>query len=343
LTGNASLETEIGRRRAVASLYLEKLDVLLPESTGRTLQSLDPHPDIEIVGAKKEQAVARSPYLIQIDVDGSNGFQVRRADFEARVEAGLDVIYLDPELRVGGYVDFQHGTFEVFGKSFQVNRGSLNFDGSTELNPAVSLSATYRPEAAGSSPVLVTVAGTMNEPVISFVSDECEGEEGALSLLVTGRCAPSESEAAAQDTDAQRDAFLAGMMGGVLTLGTSGVRGEFSDLIPKPIVERTGTEQYRTYRIGAGINADSLIPGFLRPVIRGVYLESAFARQEDLARDTGSAGAQTTGESAEGQTTENSAFNTMDFLLELRFPYNLVWSGKIRPPQNWGTDLVWEP
>jgi translocation and assembly module TamB len=268
---------------------------------------------------------------------------VHRSDFSATVESELDVIYMEPELRVGGYVDFQQGVFETMGKSFEINSGSLNFDGSAELNPEVTVTATYTPEVSGSSPVVVTVTGTMDDPRISFVTEQCEGEQGALTMLLTGSCALSESEERLTDPNAQRENLWTGMVGGILTLGTSGVRSDLGGLIPKPILERR-TEQgigRKTYRIGAGVDADPLIPKFMRGVIRGAYIESAYAQVTEVGTDAEgeqSAGADTT----DVEMRESSAI-PLDFLLELRFPYDLIWTGTVSPPQNWSTDVIWEP
>jgi hypothetical protein len=342
LSGGAQLETEIGPRRAASSLYLQKLEVRLPEESGRSLRALDPHPDIEIVGLEEEAVRAGSPYIIQINVDGSEGFWVRRTDFAARVEAALDVIYVEPELRVGGYVDFQRGNFEVVGKSFDINQGSLTFDGSAELNPEVALTATWSPDSAGSSPVVVTVRGTMQQPEISFISEECEGDQGGLAMLVSGRCAIGESDVMA-DAEAQQEAMQAAMWGGVLTLGTSGVRNKLGGLIPKPILQsrQRAYSSDRFTRIGAGVNADSLIPPFLRGIVKGAYLESAYASPSSQGSTTGDQGEGT--DAVDATTNEEPGTGDFDFLLELRFPYDLVWSGKIAPPQTWGTDILWEP
>jgi autotransporter translocation and assembly factor TamB len=52
---------------------------------------------------------------------------------------------------VGGYVNFDRGVFDVFGKSFNLERGSVRFDGSTDLNPELNLIATHDPQTAAYS------------------------------------------------------------------------------------------------------------------------------------------------------------------------------------------------
>jgi hypothetical protein len=336
LSGSAKIETEITPRRAATSLLIESLDIRLPETSTRSLQSLDPHPDIKIVGVDDSVVQSHSPYTFQINVDGSDTLiNVRRSDFSAAVEAQLDVIYLEPELRVAGEVNFERGLFEVLGKKFDLNTGRLSFNGSPQLNPKVSLKATHSPYGDDSKSVVATVTGTMRHPEVSFYSDECQGEEGALTLLLTGSCSLGENEMADQSSGADpRNAFLAGAAGGILSLGTSGIRREMNDLFPTFSVDTVGdSDSERRYRVQAGINADSLIPKFIRPVVRHAYVQGGVG-------------------SSNGQSQQTDTVDNVDFQLELHFPFDLKWTGEVsqsnrsesdRDSLQWGSDVLWEP
>jgi len=342
LSGNASIETEIMQHRAATSLLIESLDIRLPETSTRSLQSLDPHPDIKILGLDDSVVQARSPYTFQINVDGSDTLiSVQRSDFTAAVEAQLDVIYLEPELRVAGEVDFKRGVFEVLGKKFDLNTGRLSFKGSPQLNPEVSLRATHSPYGEDSGSVVATVSGTMRRPKVAFYSDECQGEEGALTLLLTGSCALNENEMATdpQQYDQQKNMFLAGAAGGILSLGTSGIRREMNDLFPTFSVDTVGeSEGERGYRLQAGINADSLIPKFIRSIVRHAYIQGG------LGSSTGE------GQNSASASSQSDTVDNVDFLLELRFPFDLVWTGEVSRSNRLGSetlqlgsDILWEP
>ncbi|MBN1652787.1 MAG: translocation/assembly module TamB domain-containing protein [Deltaproteobacteria bacterium] len=337
LSGTASIESEIMQHRAVTSLFIESLDVLLPETSTRSLQSLDAHPDIQVIGVEKPVAQTSSAYAVQFNVDGSHRLiTVRRSDFSAAVEAELDVIYLDPELRVAGDIEFKRGVFEAFGKKFDLNEGSLFFDGSPQLNPKVSLKATHKPYGEDSGSVVVTVFGTMRRPEVTFYSDECQGEEGALTMLVTGSCSLSESEMANQDASAQREAFIAGAAGGILTLGTTGIRREMNDLLPTfSVGTYGGAQDEKRYRVQAGVNADSLIPQFIRPIVRHAYLQGGLTASSDSSQQDDTA--------TDIDPEKSTPAESVDFLLELRFPFDFVWTGQVSPPQKGGFDITWEP
>lgn len=319
LTGSAAVITELAPGRARTAVKLHQLAVRLPNAETRSPQSLEPHGDITLTTDPPKHGTDK-PYEFEFAIDGRNQLTARRNDFEAALGAELAVSYRDPELHVGGYMEFQRGSFELFGKQFQLNRGSMHFDGGTELNPEVSMVATHEPDVVGGSPVVVNVGGTLAKPNVEFYSDACPGE-GAVVLLVSGRC-PTETANDSTNPTATRDAFAAGLIGGILTLGA---QRQLSGLIPRLAVE-SSARGTRT-RLRAGFEA---VPPFMRSLVQRVYLQGAIS-----TADSGSASSTSSG---------NGGSATPDFLLELYFPNNIVGAGRVAPTtRSWGLDITWEP
>jgi autotransporter translocation and assembly factor TamB len=208
----------------------------------------------------------------------------------------------------------------VFGKRFQINSGALRFDGSTDFDPDVYLSATEKPQAAGLSPVSVSVTGTISAPVVAFSSDVCPGETGAITYLVSGRCAADDPDLAQESADAQGQ-FASGIVGGVLTLGA---QSQLKGIAPRIAV---GRSEQGGQRVAAGFSSESLIPKFMRKLVTRVYVEG------------GVSGPPSSQATAGENTTQSTA---LEFLIELYFPHNIVGSGRFGP-QTWGTDVIWEP
>jgi len=321
VTSEALLQATLDDDKMGFDLAFASLAIRLPDDTGRTLQDLEEHPDVEVIGRSRPRGlVTKRP--IGIHVHSARPFWVRRSDFSALVDSDLNILYDDPEIAVGGYVEFNRGVFDVFGKSFNLERGSIRFDGGTNLNPELNLIAEHDPQTAGSAPVRVTVTGRLNAPDVHFTAEGCEDESGALSLLLTGRCNLSDSSGPDNNPEAQRTAFVGGLLAGVLTLGA---KRELGGLIPVIGIESTGSGFNQ--RIRAGIDADTLVPQFLRPIVRRAYVE----------------GAVTTGSETQDGTTGPAS---VDFLLELYFPHNIVGAGRMTPGSNqvqWGLDVTWEP
>jgi hypothetical protein len=319
LTGSAALDADIAPDITRAVIELHQLEVRLPETTNRQLQPLDPNPDVNVV-TRVEKPQEKS-YPIELAIHGGKGVSVARNDFSATVTTDLAVRWAAPEFNVGGYIAFTGGEFEVFGKRFQINSGALRFNGEGgELDPDVYLSATEKPQAAGLSPVSVSVTGTMSNPVVTFSSDVCPGEQGAITYLVSGRCAADDPDIAQESQDAQ-GAFTSGIVGGVLTLGA---QRQLKGLAPRIAV---GRSEQGGQRVAAGFATESLIPKFMRKLVHRVYVEGGVS---------GPPNALTPG--AEN-TTQSTA---LEFLIELYFPHNIVGSGRFGPV-SWGADVIWEP
>jgi hypothetical protein len=321
LNGSAALTTDIGPESAKTAVKIHSMGIKLPNTSSRSLQSLEPHPDVYVTTEKPKEAPVK-PYTFDFYIDGQRGLSASRNDFDVTLAAELALHYADPQLYVGGYIEFRRGTFEVFGKQFEVTRGSLQFDGGAELNPEVNLIAVQRPEGgeggAASNRVTARVSGTLADPVVEFYSETCPGQ-GAVVMLVSGRC-PSEANSTLQDTSSTQNAFAAGIVGGILTLGA---RSQLGGLIPRISVESTG--QGAQTRLKAGFET---VPKFMRPLVQRVYLQGALSTGDNTG--------------AEGAGTDNAA--TPDFLIELYFPHNIVGTGRVAPTtRSWGLDVTWEP
>jgi hypothetical protein len=316
LTGSAAVIGDVTADRLQTAVKLHSLAVRLPNASSRSPQSLEPHPDV-VVTTEPPKRPPEKPYSFEFAIDGRDHLTARRNDFEAALSAELALQYRDPDLHVGGYIEFRRATFDLFGKHFEVNRGSMHFDGGTELNPEVSMVATHEPDVVGGSPVIVNVSGTLAKPEVAFYSDRCPGE-GAVVLLVSGRC-PSDDDSGLGPTNATQDAVAAGIIGGILTLGA---QRQLSGLIPRLAVE-SSARGTRT-RVKAGFET---VPPFMRNLVQRVYVQGAISSPDQSA----------------GNSTTSSG-TTPDFLLELYFPNNIVGAGRVAPTtRSWGLDVTWEP
>ncbi len=322
LDGHAAVDAEITPDRTRAAIKLHAMEVQLPDSSDRTLQPLEPHPDVIVV--TRQEPERPEPYPIELVIDGRRPFRVRRNDFDMTITAELALAYLDPDLNIGGQIGFEKGEFEILGKRFDIESGSLRFDGTSDINPEVLLVARHQPLTVGAAPIGVSVIGTLRDPEVTFSSEECPGDESAATYLISGRCDVDDPLAAAEAEDAE-NAFAAGLAGSVGGALTPFIRGQMGGLGPRLAIESTGEDA----RLKAGIVTERLVPKFMRPLVQRVYVQGAVST--DLRDD--SLG---TADSA----SENDF--TTDLLIELYFPHNLVGSGKVAPG-NWGLDIIWEP
>jgi translocation and assembly module TamB len=323
LTGRASIAGRIAEDSTTSEITTRDFVVRLPEQTAATLQPLGPHPEIVVIGGQRptEAGRAESTYSVIVDVDASDPFWVRRSDFAALVTAQLDATYRDPNLYVGGRADIRRGTFEIFGKRFKLQAGSsLVFDEtSAELDPQVNITALYEVPGRRGATVTVTVTGTLTSPELDFTSTETNDRAEIIALLVAG--GRRETGTAEREASEQAASFLAGLTAGILTLG---LRQEFGDVIPVLAIESEGLGGTR---VRVGINADDLIPDFLRDVVTGAYIEGFVTATADTATGT------TAGPGGIGGGV------TLEFTL----PRGFLLRGTYVPVDNGSLDLLYEP
>ncbi|MDB4985941.1 MAG: hypothetical protein JWN04_1119 [Myxococcaceae bacterium] len=323
LTGRMTLHATTTAERTRAELKVGDLRVNLPNDLGQGLQALDEHPDIAVRG-KEVREPELHPHEVELRLLAQNPpFRVLRSDLTALVTTDLTVRYRAPELTLQGNAAIKRGTFELYGKRFELRESRVAFDGSDQLDPLVSIEAVHQ---SGSDEIGVHVEGRASAPKISFTStNPALTEPGAIIAQLLGA---RTTDASSQNLDASGAAagILAGATAGLLT---QEVRNEFGGAIPVLSLE-SNSQTLSTARIRAGVQLDELINrrlGKLSKVVRGAYVEGFVAPGATTVEDNPAIAPQ----------------SRSGGLLELTFPKDLVGTIEYRPPQNWRLDLAWEP
>ncbi|MEE8146242.1 MAG: translocation/assembly module TamB domain-containing protein, partial [Longimicrobiales bacterium] len=140
------------------------------------------------------------------------------------VELGgeLQVLYdrQAQDLAMVGNLEAVRGTYQVLGRQFQVTDGSIQFVGTSGINPNLDIQADNRIRTADGRRFTITanLTGTLLTPHVSFTSDQAELDDAdLLSYLVFGR--PSYAIASGQS--AQVRGAASALLGSGLTLGLS--------------------------------------------------------------------------------------------------------------------------
>jgi translocation and assembly module TamB len=268
-------------------------------------------------------------------VDAAERFWVRRNDFATFVSVDLSVFYREPEMRIEGNVELSRGYFEVFGKRFEIDDGSIHFDGHQEIDPTIDIVATHQLQSQPGNTVTVKVSGRLSRLQVDFSSTVPVSSQGEIvALLLTGSSQASQGlgldgSGSTQAAGEQAGDFVKGLALGILTLS---LREEFGEFIPVLAVETASGSQGT--RVRAGFNADQAIPDWLRPIVRGIYVEGFFTAQNN-DRNAPNTTTTTYSNATQGQQ--------VGFLMELQFPRNIVGAGTYAPQNNWGLDVTWQP
>ena len=135
---------------------------------------------------------------IHLQVSADRQVWLRDPTFEVEIGGDLDVIKNREDSRIYGTMSSRRGNYIWQNQRLRITRGEILFRGRPDWNPDLDIRAETRVRAVtavGEKPgpvdIIVTVAGTLTYPQISFDidSDQPLGEDvgNIASLLLTGR------------------------------------------------------------------------------------------------------------------------------------------------------------
>ncbi len=158
-------------------------------------------------------AIADSATIRELGLSGTSplaqslrldvGVDVRRGTFGRSPEANVEVygnlrVRTEPPREaflVTGSLYSDRGQYTLYGKRFDVTRGSVRFIGGEEINPSLQLLATYQVQQAGRAPldIHVVIGGTVEQPTVSLESDAQPtlSQSDIISFLAFGRSSSS--------------------------------------------------------------------------------------------------------------------------------------------------------
>jgi translocation and assembly module TamB len=115
---------------------------------------------------------------------------LRSDQMRIEISGELEVIKQGPNFELFGSIDVVRGYYELYGKRFEIDEGSLNFQGGDSINPRLSITAIYvfRTPAREKKQLELQIGGRATSPQLSFRLDGVGIDEGdAVSYLLFGR------------------------------------------------------------------------------------------------------------------------------------------------------------
>jgi autotransporter translocation and assembly factor TamB len=337
-TATAKVEVAGRPERNRLRVELEHFDTWLERREPSSGMSLAPHPDLRVTPAPastaKDNTGAPSAFFarakpaepaatvpVSVEIDATRQFWVKRADFALELSADLDIGIQpaapgaeQPSVSVKGQLRFDRGYMEMMGKTFEVKPGGLlRFTGGTSA--VLDLTVHYD-DRRSSQRVVVHLQGSVAAPKLDFSVDGERVSAGEAFQAIYGSSKTSEDDV---DPEAQASQIIGALMAGVLT---TSVRRKLGSMAP--ILSVDPADEDRGDQVRAGFELDALIPGFLRNIVTGVYVEGSVS-SEKQSEQSGEKDVQT------------------GVLIELYFPHDLVSSGRYGPDATWSFDVGWQP
>jgi translocation and assembly module TamB len=223
------------------SVRVPRLRVILPESSDFELQSLEP-PEHIVVGTfvpgsgfvrldppEDSSDKPSSPAKIKVKL-GNDVRILRGRQAEIQLTGEVTAILAD-ELRLLGTIRVDDGYIDVFGKSFEVERGVVDFTGREPENPLITASA--RLESPSGYVIHATYRGPAKSGKLSLSAEPALSQDQIFNVLLFNE--PESSLGG----DSEGGGGVAG--GVATTLAARGVSEALSDLTNLDLSARVDT------------------------------------------------------------------------------------------------------
>jgi translocation and assembly module TamB len=333
---DAHVQTSVAKDRTEAVVRLSAVDPWIENASVQRGLALEAHPDFVIDGHEPaprkavadggqapadapqtlaKQAPERDAHVTELTLDASDRFWVKRDDFAVKLSTKLAVRIEGQAVRISGKVDIDRGYLQLLGKIFTLERGgNLEFTGSGVPDPMVSISAVHENRRSGEQ-IKVQIGGRGSKPELTFFVNDKEATAGNAFLAIYGSQQSNEKPREAGDQARQ---FVGGLAAGLLATSARRELGAAAPIIMVEPGAQTGQG-----RVRAGLELDSLVPGFLQDLITGVYFEGIVARESEDPEQRNA-------------TVQGGA------LLELYFPRGFFSTGQYGPGSTWSLDWGWQ-
>ncbi|WP_297097461.1 translocation/assembly module TamB domain-containing protein [uncultured Draconibacterium sp.] len=211
LSGDASLKSEGGKMVFDGDLEIPEANIYLPaimNLTGQFTEPELPQPvlmrEIEKLKDTTASSVAINDTIStndtldlsslanltgRLSVSIPQNTWIKNKDMFVEISGKLEVIKNPEFFELFGNIDVVRGQYQVLGKTFKIDEGSITFQGGEEMMPRLNIQAVYafrNPEKVEQE-LTVRVSGTASQPEINFALDGNQVSEGdALSYILFG-------------------------------------------------------------------------------------------------------------------------------------------------------------
>ncbi|NNL85525.1 MAG: translocation/assembly module TamB [Myxococcales bacterium] len=215
LEGALGLSGSFRAPSVAGNLVLSEVSIQLPESGAAELKEIRVRTgggDDEALSLREEESASPlDPVALDLNVELKSNSWVRGRGVEAEIKGVVDVAKRPGgALTYSGLLQTVRGTYEIYGRRFQIQKARARLDGGSELDPILDVSALHRVRAVR---ITALLQGRLSEPRLRFESDPELSETDIASYLILGRPASeagARDQATLQSAAAQIGAGLAG-------------------------------------------------------------------------------------------------------------------------------------
>lgn len=139
--------------------------------------------EINAIAEDQAQGLPSSPWRLAINANAPNRLSVTGLGIESEWRAQLDIGGSITEPAISGRADMIRGGYEFAGRRFDLQRGSIRFQGEVPADPILDILASGDTQGLSAT---VRVTGTGQRPEITFSSTPALPQDELLSRMLFG-------------------------------------------------------------------------------------------------------------------------------------------------------------
>lgn len=137
---------------------------------------------------------------------------IRNKDMNIEIAGKLKIIKETRDFEIFGYVKTIRGKYEMYGRKFELQEGTLTFNGGAQPDPYLDLNARHMFRDINRDKRLLTlkVTGQAKNPVVEFFLDDVAiSETDAISYILFGRSSSEISQGQKSEVSSQTESGMA--------------------------------------------------------------------------------------------------------------------------------------
>ena len=276
LNGTATIRNEGDTYLAEGDLVLERSHIYLPYVTKKVGTGEREHSPPMLVAATrrdtasggslaKKQAAAglaetdsMQRFNGRIRLTIPRGTWVRGKSLNLELSGTLEIVKRSPAIELIGFIRCERGTYEFYGKKFQVKEGRLDFDGGKEINPTIAAEMRYefRDAYEQQQTLKMMLTNRIKNMTIRFtLGDEPISDGDAVSYLLFGRRSDELSQSQQNGLANIGEVVAKDFAAGLVSAQLSSTVGDWAGL---DVVRISGEDNWQkaTFTAGKYVTAD---------------------------------------------------------------------------------------
>ncbi|HSE83470.1 MAG TPA: translocation/assembly module TamB domain-containing protein, partial [Thermodesulfobacteriota bacterium] len=194
IDGNLNASGSEGKVKVAGKIEAKRARIIIPEKTTKQVEEIkfvdernkkEEKGEFVIEAAEEEKSDYFTENValdVRLSIPHNAWVKGKGANIELQGDMNVLKKYGEP-LVLTGSINTVRGYYEILGKLFRIEQGTVSFQGIPEINPLLDVTALYQ---VSNVKIFVNIGGTVQKPEIKLTSEPPMQETDIFSYLVFG-------------------------------------------------------------------------------------------------------------------------------------------------------------